>query len=207
MRVGIFGGSFDPIHVGHLWIGEAATEQLELDRLLWIPTATQPLKPGGAVATDSQRLEMLRLAIGGREGHTVDDREIRREGTSYSVDTVGELCAEFPNCEWFFIVGSDSLSSMPRWRQPEQLLSQVMLAVVQRGGEAEIDFGVLEDLCDAQRVDQFREHVLAMPVIEVSSSEIRERMGQGRSVRYRVPHPVESFIRTNRLYQSEQDRL
>ncbi|MEL6105638.1 MAG: nicotinate (nicotinamide) nucleotide adenylyltransferase [Planctomycetota bacterium] len=200
MRVGIFGGSFDPVHIGHLWIGEAATEELRLDRLLWVPTATQPLKPGGAVATDTQRLEMLRLAISGRDGHLVDDRELRRDGVSYSVETVAELRAESPGCEWFFILGSDSLASMPRWKQPETLLDEVTLSVVQRGGEPAIDFSILAGLCAVERLEHFRRHVLRMPTIEISSSEIRTRVGQGRAVRYRVPHAVESYLRTSGLY-------
>lgn len=204
MRVGIFGGSFDPVHIGHLWIGEAATEGLHLDRLLWVPTATQPLKPGGALATDHQRLEMLRLAISGRGGHFVDDRELRREGVSYSVDTVAELRAESPESEWFFIIGSDSLASMPRWKHPEKLLREVTLAVVQRGGEPAIDFSVLDEICDAQRLEHFRQHVLRMPTIEISSSAIRTRIGQGRAVRYLVPHAVESYLRSSGLYTNSK---
>ena len=205
MRVGIFGGSFDPVHVGHLWIGEAATETLRLDRLLWIPTATQPLKPGGSLATDQQRLEMLRLAIAGREGHVVDDREILREGTSYSVDTVAELKMEMPDAELFLVIGSDSLASIRKWKEPERLSERVTLSVVQRGGEPPIDFQVLDGICDSSRVDQFQKHVLNMPVIEISSSEIRQRIGEGRAVRYRVPHAVESYLRASQLYKADAD--
>lgn len=201
MRIGIFGGSFDPVHLGHLWIAEAATEKLALDRLLWIPSATQPLKPDGPVAGNEQRLEMLRLAISGRAGHEVDDREIRRAGVSYSVDTVAELGKENPGADLFLIIGSDSLSSMRRWHQPERLLSQVVLAVVQRGGEESIDFSVLQGLVGQDCIDLFRQCVIEMPVIEISSSEIRERAGQGSSVRHRVPRAVEAYLAANRVYR------
>lgn len=201
MRIGIFGGSFDPVHLGHLWIAEAATERLALDRLLWIPSATQPLKPDGPVAGNEQRLEMLRLAISGRAGHEVDDREIRRAGVSYSVDTVTELGKENPGADLFLIIGSDSLSSMRRWHQPERLLSQVVLAVVQRGGEEPIDFSVLQGLVGQDCIDLFRQCVIEMPVIEISSSEIRERAGQGSSVRHRVPRAVEAYLAANRVYR------
>ena len=201
MRIGIFGGSFDPVHLGHLWIAEAATERLALDRLLWIPSATQPLKPDGPVAGNEQRLEMLRLAISGRAGHEVDDREIRRAGVSYSVDTVTELGKENPGADLFLIIGSDSLSSMRRWHQPERLLSQVVLAVVQRGGEEPIDFSVLQGLVGQDYIDLFRQYVIEMPVIEISSSEIRERAGQGSSVRHRVPRAVEAYLAANRVYR------
>lgn len=200
MRIGIFGGSFDPVHLGHLWIGEAATEKLALDRLLWIPSATQPLKPGGPVASNDQRLEMLRLAISGRGGHEVDDREIRRSGVSYTVDTVAELQQQHPGAELFLIIGSDSLASMRRWHQPQQLLSGVTLAVVQRGGEDEIDFSILQGLADQDRIDRFAQSVIQMPLIEISSSEIRSRAGQGSSIRHRVPRPVEAYINANDVY-------
>ncbi|MCO8125279.1 nicotinate (nicotinamide) nucleotide adenylyltransferase [Stieleria sp. TO1_6] len=205
MRIGIFGGSFDPVHLGHLWIGEAATEQLQLDRLLWVPSATQPLKPAGPTAGDQQRLEMLRLAIAGRDGHQVDPREIQRSGVSYTLDTVTQLGDEYPAAELFLIIGSDSLESMPRWHQPKQLLSRVTLSVVQRGGQGEIDFQVLQGMVDRQRIDQFSAAVIQMPVIEISSRDIRSRVGQGRGIRYRVTRAVEAYIDAEGLYRSDDD--
>lgn len=201
MRIGIFGGSFDPVHLGHLWIAEAASEALELDRLLWIPSATGPLKPDGPHASDEQRMEMLRLAIAGREDHRVDDRELRRAGVSYTVDTVAELRADDPGADLFLIIGSDSLASMRRWHRPDALLRQVTLAVVQRGGSEPIDFSVLEGIVDQEHIDRFRKHVIKMPVIELSSSEIRSRAGQGSSIRHRVPRAVEAYLKANRVYR------
>jgi nicotinate-nucleotide adenylyltransferase len=205
MRIGIFGGSFDPVHLGHLWIGEAATEKLTLDRLLWIPSATQPLKPNGPVAGAEDRLEMLRLAISGRFGHQVDDREIRRAGISYSVDTVAELKNENPDADLFFIIGSDSLSSIERWHQPARLLSLATLSVVQRGGEEPVDFSVLQGLVDQVRIDLFRRCVIEMPVIEISSSEIRSRAGQGRGIRHLVPRAVEAYLAAHPIYQPKNE--
>ena len=202
MRIGIFGGTFDPVHLGHLWIGESATEQLRLDRLLWIPTATQPLKPHGPIAADQDRVEMLRLAIAGRPGHAVDDREIRREGISYSVDTLAELRAECDPADLFLIIGSDSLASMQRWREPERLLELATLCVVQRGGDSTINFDVLNDLVSRERIESFRQHVITMPLIEISSSEIRTRAGQGRGIRHLVPRAVEAYIDANGLYRT-----
>ncbi|TWU00902.1 nicotinate (nicotinamide) nucleotide adenylyltransferase [Stieleria varia] len=199
-RIGIFGGSFDPVHLGHLWIAETAMERLQLDALHWIPVAQSPLKARNPLASDQQRLEMLALAVSGRDGWVVDDREIRREGVSYTVDTVEQLQAEMPDTDWYLIIGSDSLASMERWHEPEKLLRQVTLAVVQRGGQPEIEFSVLDGLVDAARVEEFRQSVIKMPVIEISSSEIRERVGQGSSIRFRVPRPVETYIEANDLY-------
>ena len=202
-RIGIFGGSFDPVHVGHLWIAEAASESLDLDRLHWIPSSTGPLKPDGPVASDEQRIEMLKLAVAGRQGHVIDDRELRRSGISYTVDTVEELRGQFAEAELFLIIGSDSLQSMPRWHHPERLLSKVTLAVVRRGGEDAIDFAVLEGIVDRNRIDRFRDCVVKMPLIEISSSEIRSRAGQGRSIRHRVPRAVEAYINANGIYGAQ----
>jgi nicotinate-nucleotide adenylyltransferase len=201
MRIGILGGSFDPVHVGHLWIAEAATEQLQLDQLRWLPAATQPLKPKGPVASDADRVAMLRLAIAGREGQWIDERELRRAGVSYTVDTVDQLRAEQPQAAWCLIIGSDSLHSMPQWHQPGRLLDAVDLAVVQRGGEEEIDFSVLEGLASPERVARFRDRVVRMPAIELSSSEIRDRVRAGRSIRHLVPRAVEAYIAANGLYR------
>jgi nicotinate-nucleotide adenylyltransferase len=201
MRTGILGGSFDPVHLGHLWIGEAASEQLSLDRLLWIPTATQPLKPEGPVATDQQRLDMLRLAIAGREGHEVDSRELVREGRSYTVDTVNDLISECPEDDFFLIIGSDSLASMQKWHRPDELLSKVTLAVVRRAGDPPVDFDVLRGIVDEKRIHRFRDFVIEMPLIELSSSELRRRAEQGRSFRHRVPHAVEAYIEANEIYR------
>ena len=204
MRIGIFGGSFDPVHVGHLWIAEAASETLALDRLLWVPSATQPLKPDGPSASGEQRLAMLRLAVGGRPGHEIDDRELRRSGVSYTIDTVDALQHEHESeaAEFFLVLGSDSLASMPLWHQPEQLLSRVTLAVVRRGGEAEIAFSVLSGMVDQDRIDRFAECVIEMPLIELSSSEIRSRVRRGLSIRHRVPRAVEAYIGANGVYRT-----
>lgn len=201
MRIGIFGGSFDPVHLGHLWIAEAAMQDLSLDQLRWIPVATSPLKRKGPVAENHQRLEMLRLAISGRDGFVLDDCEIRRDGVSFTVDTVGHLQASFPGNEWYLIIGSDSLATMNEWHQPSKLLEQVTLAVVQRGGDPDVDFSVLDELTSPERIALFRSSVIQMSVIEISSSEIREAVGQGRAVRYKVPRAVEAYIENEQLYR------
>ena len=200
MRIGIFGGSFDPVHFGHLWIAESALESLGLDQIRWIPAAQSPLKPNGPIAAAEDRLQMLRLAIGGADQHIVDDREIRRGEVSYSVDTVDELMAEFPDAQIVMVIGSDSLATMPKWHEPKKLLENVIPAVVQRGGDAEIDFGVLAEIATAERIELFRKHVIKMPVIELSSSELRDRVGAGKGIRFRTPRAVEALIAASKLY-------
>ena len=202
MRIGVFGGSFDPVHVGHLWIAEAARETLQLAEVRWLPAAQSPLKPTGPVATGPQRLSMLQLALAGVEGHVIDDRELRRGAVSYTIDTVQELCQELPGADLMLIIGSDSLATMRQWHRPEDLLQKILLAVVQRGGDPDPDFSVLEGLVSQERIATFQQHVIPMPLIEISSSEMRQRVAQGRSIRFRTPRAVEAFIHSERLYQS-----
>jgi nicotinate-nucleotide adenylyltransferase len=203
MRIGIFGGSFDPVHYGHLWIAEAALEQLQLQQIRWIPVAQSPLKPLGPIASAEDRLQMLRLAVAGANEHVVDDREIRRGDVSFTLDTVEELLAENPDATIIMVIGSDSLASMQKWHQPKRLLEQVIPAVVQRGGEAEIDFSVLEGLVDAKRIELFSQHVVAMPEIELSSSQLRERIAASKSIRFRVPRSVQAFVSANGIYRQQ----
>ena len=202
MRVGIYGGSFDPIHLGHLWVAEAALESLALTEIRWIPAATSPLKPKGTVASDEDRLQMLRLALGGCPEHVIDDREIRRGEVSYTVDTVDQLQREHPEAETIMVIGSDSLAMLPRWHQPKRLLQMIIPAVVQRGGTDDIDFSVLDGLVDKERLEIFRQHVIKMPQIELSSSDLRARAAEGKSIRFRVPRAVEAFINAQSLYRT-----
>jgi nicotinate-nucleotide adenylyltransferase len=201
MRIGIFGGSFDPVHLGHQWIAESALESLDLDQIRWIPAATSPLKRDGPTAPAADRLQMVRLAVSGCEQHMVDDRELRRGGVSYSVDTIEELATEFPDADLFLILGSDSLAEIRQWHQPDRLFERAIPAVVQRSGGDEIDLSVFEGLLDAERIELVRNSIITMPLIEVSSSDVRERIAAGRSIRFRVPRAVEAMIAAEGLYR------
>ena len=200
MRIGIFGGSFDPVHIGHLWIAEAALESLRLDEIHWIPAATSPLKPAGPVASNEDRLQMVRLAVSGCEKHIVDGREIERGDISYTVDTLQQIAFEQPSAARFLVIGSDSLASFRKWHQPERVLELATLAVVRRGGGVAIDWGVLQGLVDPARIAVFANHVISMPLIELSSTELRQRIAQGKSIRFRLPRAVEAYIDAQRLY-------
>jgi len=201
MRIGLFGGSFDPVHLGHLWIAEFARESLCLDEVRWIPAAQSPLKPSAPIATNEERLTMIRLAISGATGHTIDPRELQRAQPSYTVDTVEEICAEDPHNDYFLIAGSDSLASMPNWRSPERILRCVTLSVVRRGGDPPIDYSVLNGIVDGRLLESILASEISMPAIEVSSTEIRNRIKRNSSIRYQVPHAVEVFLQSNKIYR------
>ncbi|MEM8666323.1 MAG: nicotinate (nicotinamide) nucleotide adenylyltransferase [Planctomycetota bacterium] len=201
MKMGVFGGSFDPVHFGHLWIAEAARETLGLDEVRWIPAARSPLKSEQPQAPAMDRVAMVRLALADGDGHVVDDREIRRGSVSYTVDTLAELAEDFPDSQFWLIIGSDSLASFPQWREPERLLQLAHLAVIQRGGDPEIDLSVLQGLTTSERVDQIRRDIVPMPLIELSSSEMRERIVAESSIRFRTPRAVAALINDRRLYR------
>ncbi|MGB0758128.1 MAG: nicotinate-nucleotide adenylyltransferase [Rubripirellula sp.] len=202
MRIGILGGSFDPPHIGHLWIAEAVRETLKLDEIRWIPAAISPLKPGGPVASNEQRRQMVTLAISGCSEYLVDDRELKRGDVSFTVDTLQSLTTEFPTAEFFLIMGSDSLASIQQWHQPERLLELATLVVLQRGAEDDIDFNVLSGLASETQIQRIRESQVSLPLIELSSSEIRARLRNGQSIRFRTCRSVEAYIRAEKLYRA-----
>lgn len=202
-RIGVLGGSFDPVHFGHLWIAMHAIEQLELEELRLVPAAQSPLKPAGPVAADTARAEMLRLAIGGTERLRVDTTEIDRGGVSYTVDTLEAFDSASPASHWFFLMGSDSLATIAQWHRPERLLELATIAVVRRGGDPPPDYGLLDAYAPDEVVDRCRASEVVMPQIEVSSSDLRRRIAGGRPIRFLTPRAVEAYIAAQSLYASD----
>lgn len=200
--IGVFGGSFDPVHLGHLWVAQAALEQLPIEHVRWFPAATSPLKPAGTVASDGQRLTMLRLALSGQPGHLIDTHELDRDGISYTIDTMEYLRETFPHRRLFLIIGADSLTSFARWKDPEALLRGCTLAVVRRGGQIPPVYDILKEFAAPEKMQECRDAEIVMPQIEISSSDLRQRVGDGRSVRFRVPHAVAAFIENQKLYRT-----
>jgi nicotinate-nucleotide adenylyltransferase len=197
VRIGVFGGTFDPPHVGHLILAADAFEALRLDKLFFVPARAQPLKVDRpAIASAAERLEMVRLAIKGDVRYAVDDTEINREGLSFTVDTLEGLSARFEGAQLFLLLGEDSLASFDRWRKPERIRELATLAVMYRarhGGGTK-----------TSRPSLKRKGVetLSTRQIDVSSTEIRQRLSDGRSIRGFVPESVEKFIASRRLYQT-----
>lgn len=187
MRLGVYGGAFDPPHLGHLVAASDACDVLRLDRLLWIPSAVHPLK---AVRTAAAlRLEMVRAAIAGDPRFGADDLELRRTGPSYTVDTLRELRAREPRATLVFLTGADNLADLPRWREPDEIARLATLAVVSRAGETVPAGGPYP--------------AVAVPVtrVDVSSTEVRRRVAAGQSIRYLVPEAVRAVIERERLYR------
>ncbi len=200
-RIGIFGGSFDPIHLGHLLTAEQFLSELSLDIVKFVPAKISPFKQDYTPTTDKHRLEMLKLAIGAHENFEVDPIEIQRGGVSYTIDTVEELQRNEPDATWFMLIGADSLKDFRKWKSPDRLLSLVQMVVARRGGCPEPDWKELEGLAPRETLGSIQQMRLDIPVMEISSTSVRKRIEQNRTIRYLVPAPVEVYIREHQLYQ------
>lgn len=191
MRIGLYGGSFDPVHIGHLLVAQAAHEEVGLDRIYFIPAAQSPFKPDRKLSPDSIRLQMLRLALAGRVGCEVDPQELDRGGISYSIDTVRNYSIRFPGAELFYLIGGDHVPFLPKWREAGDLAALATFVVVPRPGES-----------PTTPPAPFRaEHLRGFP-IGLSASQIRQRVKQRLPVDLLVGPFVAETIRDNRLYLS-----
>ncbi|MEM7316925.1 MAG: nicotinate-nucleotide adenylyltransferase [Planctomycetota bacterium] len=200
MRLGIFGGSFDPIHYGHLILAECCREQHALDRVWFVPTAVSPHKIGAEPVSAAARCEMLKLAIGGHVPFDICKIEIERGGVSYTVDTLTAIKDEHPEAELFFLMGADSLADFGSWREPARICELAKVVVVSRPGSGDPDFDSLNGVVDAKVAEEIRSLHVQMPQIEISSSEIRARVAEGRTIRFQTARAVEKYIETNQLY-------
>jgi nicotinate-nucleotide adenylyltransferase len=201
MRLGIFGGSFDPIHYGHLLLAETCREHCRLDQVWLLPAAVPPHKQRRELTDAKHRIEMLKLAIAGHEAMAVSTLEIDRGGVSYTVDTLTAIAEQVPGATLFFLMGADSLRDLPTWREPRRICELAVPAVVHRSGAPERDFQVLKDLVSAERLSEFRAAQVEMPIVEISSTDIRQRIAASRSIRFRTPRAVEKYIETHGLYR------
>lgn len=201
MRLGLVGGTFDPIHYGHLLLAEVAREECQLDQVWFVPAGIPPHKQHRLISTGPQRIEMLSLATGGHEAFSVCRLELDRGGVSFTVDTLTELRQQEPKRELFLIIGSDSLADLPQWRDPAGICQLATLVVARRSGTENADFNCLATFVSADRRDHFARHQIEMPRIELSSSEIRERVAGGKSIRFRTPRAVEKYIQAQGLYR------
>jgi nicotinate-nucleotide adenylyltransferase len=194
-RIGIFGGTFDPIHIGHLIIASEVHEKLSLDEIRFV-VAPRPPHKNGIIASDEDRVELVQLAIAQDDRFTIDLREFERPGRSYTVDTVRSFHREFPASELVFIMGEDSLLDFPSWNDPDVIVDLAMIAVASRP-KVDLDLSTL-----FERLPVARNRVIEVktPEVAISSTLIRERLANGESIRYLVPAEVEAAIDARSLY-------
>ena len=198
MKIGIMGGTFNPIHTGHLLLAEYAKEACHLDKIFFIPTGNSYMKEQREILSGEVRLEMVDLAIEGVEGFESSDIEIVREGNTYTCDTLAELKLRHPSARFYFLTGADSFLSLHKWRNPDKIMEQATLVVVTRDG---VSYETLENQ-KAYLLEHYGGEVelVAFPTIDISSSDIRKRIKEGKSIRFQLPDSVREYISKNNLY-------
>ena len=220
VRLGIFGGTFDPIHVGHLVLAEQCREQCQLDEVWFVPAALPPHKRGAIISPAKTRCEMIEFAIAGNPQFKLSRIELDRTGPSYTVTTLEQLHAEDPTRELFLLVGADSIRDLPTWYQPQRILELATVVAVNRGrdslagekgpsagaspshdsGSLTASTSQLPSTSPMASLIAERVRFVQMPGIDISATDIRQRVSEGRSIRYLVPRAVEAYIREHGVY-------
>jgi len=198
MNIGVLGGTFDPVHNGHLIVAEEVKTRLNLVEIIFVPAGQPWLKAAKPISSAEHRLQMLRLAIADKPYFKLSSIEIERTGPSYTVDTITELRNKFgSDDELFFILGWDSLAELPQWREPSRLIKMCYLVAVPRPGYPRPKLKTLEVIIRglSQRV-----MLMKKPEIDISASAIRERVARGLSIRHLVPEPINRYIKEHKLY-------
>ncbi len=199
LRIGILGGTFDPVHLGHLAIAEEVRDRLDLDRVILIPAGRPWLKSGQRVTPADHRLAMVKLAVEDRPGLEVSSIEIDRPGPTYTVDTLSELRKELDSeVEIYFILGMDSIRELRRWYEPEKLFDMCTVVAVSRPDSRDVSSGEIEREFPAARG---RIKTVRGPMLDISATDIRQRLAKGRSVSDSISPSVEQYIREHRLYR------
>ncbi len=185
-KIAIYGGTFDPIHHGHLILAREALETLSLDKVIFVPAALSPFKRRAAVASSDMRLKMLRAAVEGEEGFAIDDCELRRPPPSWTIDTVLEIRKRAADSEIYLLIGEDTVATLDRWRRFDELTTLVSFVVLDRtGSQTQSDYQVVRRK------------------IDISATDIRKRVAHGQSIRYLVPPAVEDIIQREKLYREQ----
>jgi nicotinate-nucleotide adenylyltransferase len=201
MRIGVFGGTFDPVHYGHLILAEQCREQGRLDEVWFVPSPRPPHKPEHQMTRFEQRVEMLSLAIAGNAAFRVDELEKERPGPSYTADTLAELRRRRPADEFFLLVGSDTLVDLPQWYQPRRVVESAALLVMRRPNNDVMPVEELRARLQLPESAPLRMELVEAPLIDISSRDLRRRAAAGRSLRYFLPRAVEVYIQDKRLYR------
>ena len=226
MRIGIFGGTFDPVHLGHLILAETVAESCQLDEVRFVPAKLPPHKLQRQLTPPRMRIDMLEFAIAGNHRFRIDECETHRSGPSYTVDTLRNVRAELPYAQLYLMIGADSLTDFPTWRHPHEILELARIAAVNRGkSHGDLD-AVAEQLAAALPAEvpldssfgdagptpptpwkstiEFRARIefVEMPAVEISASELRRKCRLGQSIRYQTPRPVELYVHEHQLYRT-----
>ena len=198
-KIGIMGGTFNPIHFGHLLLAETAYHQFDLDEVLIMPTKNPYYKKRTNSVTEEDRVKMVQLAIEDNAHFRLSKEELNREGTTYTVETLRNLTGNNPDCDYYFIMGADSLYHIESWKEPAAILEMAVIVVAGRGGSSSSLDSQIEYIENKYEANIF---LLNSPNLEISSNDIRRRIRTGESIRYLLPQTVAEYIHTNHLYIS-----
>lgn len=200
-RVGLYGGSFNPIHLGHLMIAQAIAETARLDRVIFLPSHAPPHKSQHHMLDAAHRAAMVRLAIEGELRFACSDYDLTRTGPTYTIDTVLHFRRELgPGAELFWLIGGDSLRDLISWKRLPELVEACTLLTAIRAGFGHIDWSLFRGLIGDAGIRRLQDGMLMTPVVEISSTDIRRRLQEGKSILNLVPEPVRAYIEKNRLY-------
>ncbi len=204
-RIALYGGSFNPIHHGHLIVARCVAEALRLDRVIFLPSANPPHKDSSSLLDASRRADMVKLAIDGEAGFEFSDHDLANEGPSYTVETVAHFVGALSgDVDLHWIIGADSLAELASWHRVSDLADTCCLVTAARPGWDATALDALQSALSADQIERLRNRVLQTPRIDISATDIRERIRAGRSVRYLVPDPVRSYIEDNELYRAKR---
>ncbi len=197
-KIGIMGGTFNPIHYGHLFLAENAFDQIGLERILFMPSKNPPHKTKPDMVTDEQRVDMIELAIGDNSHFELSTLELEREGLTYTADTLTILTAENPDTHYYFIVGADSLFMMHQWKKPQIIFDQCTVIAAGRDHVVQERLQKQAEFLTEQYHADIR--LIQMPTIQISSADIRERLAEGKTLRYYLPDQVIAYMKEKQLY-------
>ena len=201
--IALFGGTFDPIHLGHLIIARSVGEQLGAGRIIIVPSASPPHKDAATVTPADHRVAMARLAVADEPGFEVSDCEVQRDGPSYTVDTIAHFRRTLgPETDLCWIIGADSLTELVSWYRVSELVDACRIVTASRPGFDNPDLSALRPPLSETQVATLKQGILATPRIDISSTDIRRRVAAGRSARYLVPEAVRTYIEENSLYRA-----
>jgi len=201
MRYGIYGGSFDPVHLGHLLLAESCLREARLDRVIFVPTGTSPHKQQKNRPSGEVRVQMLELAIAGVPEFLISRFEIERDTVSYTIDTLKYFKGTLLEADLFLLIGADMYYDLPHWYKADEILELAIPVGVHRPGFPPPHVEVLSEVAGPKRLDLFREYMVEMPLIDISATRIRHHLAEGKSIRFQTPRAVEAFIDSHQLYR------
>jgi nicotinate-nucleotide adenylyltransferase len=203
-RIALFGGTFDPIHLGHTTVAATAAEHIGAEVIVFVPAKCSPLKDRLPEASDNDRLQMIALAIAGNKNFQLSDHELQKSEPSYTLETARQFQADYGSDTLvYWLIGADNVDDLPRWYRIAELIDECNLSVMYRGGCPPPDFGKFADIWGIQRVEKLQRNVVETPLIDISSTEIRNRLAAGRDVTKMLSPLVADYIREHNLYQSK----